>query len=376
MKITVVSMTDPRDSRTWSGTTKNIVSALEKIADVDTITLESKMTLLIKKWTLRYLKHIKKQEAANFETTVIGAKYWSHRLDKLIFKQKEKSDFYIIPGGASIISYSKNNRKMIDVADATYKLMENYYYKENGNRIIGSEGNLIDKLALDKSYKIIVSSMWARNSVIEDYSEPEKKVMDIPFGVNLPAETVTPKQIINKKVINLLLVGVEWERKGVGKAIETVKILNKKDSYHCYKLNIVGVDKPPRFEEKNIKILGKLNKNNVSELEKLQQEYSKADIFILPTKAEAAGIANAEAEMYGLPVFTSDTGGVSDYVINGKTGYTFSVSAGANEYSRKIIELVNNPEEYSKISEQAIKHYQNKLNWERWAEKVIEFLKE
>ena len=48
---------------------------------------------------------------------------------------------------------------------------------------------------------------------------------------------------------------------------------------------------------------------------------SSSDILLLPTQAECAGIVFVEASAYSMPIFTHDTGGISNYVINGINGY-------------------------------------------------------
>ena len=46
-----------------------------------------------------------------------------------------------------------------------------------------------------------------------------------------------------------------------------------------------------------------------------------ADIFVLPSRAEAFGIAAIEAGAVGLPVIVSDVGGLGSTVVDGETGF-------------------------------------------------------
>lgn len=205
--------------------------------------------------------------------------------------------------------------------------MNNYYYSDIDDKS-ANIGDEIDSLAIKNASKIIVPSKWAYNSIAQDYLQNMNKVSLIHFGSNMPFFNSAPRTLNNKAVINLLLVGVEWKRKGVDIALETVKLLNK-DSTKQYILTIVGLDKPKDFKQENVNFKGKLNKNDEKELKLLQEEYKKADFFIMPTKAEAAGIVFAEAAMYGIPTITYKTGGVSDYVLDNKTGYTLESNNSA-----------------------------------------------
>jgi glycosyltransferase involved in cell wall biosynthesis len=57
---------------------------------------------------------------------------------------------------------------------------------------------------------------------------------------------------------------------------------------------------------------------NSSELREL---YGRADLFVLPTRAECFGLAAVEALASGVPVLMTDTGGTSDIVDHGETGW-------------------------------------------------------
>lgn len=375
MKLTVMSLTDPKDKRTWSGTTSNMYEALKRNGlEVDTLTLKNWFTRFYIRATMFYLNRIKKQGVANFETTVLGAKYWGKRADKLIHDQDKKSNYYFCPAGASIIAFAHSQAKFVDLPDATYALMNNYYYA-GVDKKGADNGDEIDQKALTRADKIILPSQWAYKSVQNDYDQPEGKLSLIPFGANMPDVKITPKTLTSKE-INILLVGVEWKRKGVDIALDIVAKLNENSlaGYH-YTLTIVGLDKPSDFTQSDVIFKGRLDKNDSAELSSLQAEYEQADLFLLPTQAEAAGIVFAEAAMYALPVFTYNTGGVSQYVLNGKTGYALPTSANSTDFVQQIEALVTDDTNYHNMSRKTRDYYDTTLNWDAWADSVKSFLK-
>ena len=375
LKITVMSFNDPKDKRTWSGTTSNMYEALKRNGfEVDTLTLKNWFTRFYIRGTMFYLNRIKKKGVANFETTKFGAKYWGKRADKLIHDQDKKSNYYFCPAGASIIAFAQSKVKFVDLPDATYALMNDYYYA-GVDKQSADCGDKIDRLALQKSAKIILPSQWTYESVQNDYDQPEVKLSLIPFGANMPEVKITPKTLMGKE-INILLVGVEWKRKGIDIALDVVTKLNEHSlaGYH-YTLTIVGLDKPSDFTQSDVIFKGRLDKNDPVELSNLQAEYEKADLFLLPTQAEAAGIVFGEAAMYALPVFTYDTGGVSQYVLNEKTGYTLPTSATSTDFVQQIEGLVTDDTNYHNMSKAARTYYDTTLNWDAWADSVKSFLK-
>jgi len=90
----------------------------------------------------------------------------------------------------------------------------------------------------------------------------------------------------------------------------------------------------------NVKILG-----NISENEK-SHYYSIADLFILPSlfdysdgSIEGFGIVFIEANMYGVPVISGDTGGMPEAVIDGITG--FQSTGSIMDIKEKIEKALN-----------------------------------
>ena len=53
----------------------------------------------------------------------------------------------------------------------------------------------------------------------------------------------------------------------------------------------------------------------------LRALFQSADAFVLPTLADCFSIAAIEAMAAGLPVITTDVGGIGDIVIDGETGF-------------------------------------------------------
>lgn len=103
--------------------------------------------------------------------------------------------------------------------------------------------------------------------------------------------------------------------------------------------------------------------------------FREADIFILPTRAECAGIVFCEASAYGLPSFATATGGVPDYVEDGVTGRLLPPDTRSEDFADAIAELWSDPEAMKEMRLNARRRYEEELNWDVWMkhfEEIVE----
>lgn len=122
---------------------------------------------------------------------------------------------------------------------------------------------------------------------------------------------------------------------------------------------------PQHIDQQYISQLGFLDKNKSSDYKSLIKLISSSDLLLLPTIAECAGIVFAEASAYGLPIFTYDTGGISNYVVNGINGYRLPMGSNGSEFGKKIKETIESGGLPS-LSEGGKELYKRTLNWTRW----------
>ena len=93
----------------------------------------------------------------------------------------------------------------------------------------------------------------------------------------------------------------------------------------------------------------------------------------MPSRQECAAIAFCDANHFGLPVITTNTGGITSFVKNGVNGYTLSVTSKSEEYAKLIFEIYNDETRYQNLCEVSRQFYEEKLNWKVWA---MEFKKQ
>jgi N-acetyl-alpha-D-glucosaminyl L-malate synthase BshA len=134
---------------------------------------------------------------------------------------------------------------------------------------------------------------------------------------------------------------------------DVIKIYAKLSESISVKLMMVG-DGPERnlAEElcrkmglcDNIYFLG--NQNAVEEI------YSIGDLFLIPSQSESFGLAALEAMACGVPVISSDVGGLPEVVKDGETGFICEVG-DIDKMAEKSLYLLTNDEVWQQFSENA-----------------------
>lgn len=181
---------------------------------------------------------------------------------------------------------------------------------------------------------------------------------------------------MKKQKLNILFSGINWKRKGGDIAVSTIEELNSRGiEATLYICGIKDESLPAKLRNLDyIKNVGFLNKNKKTDLKKYLEIWEKTDIFILPTRAECSAIVLNEANAYGVPILTTDTGGLSDYVINDKNGIRMSLNAKGKDYANVIENWIKN-NDLERLSIGARDLYITTNSWKAWGENFNLLLK-
>lgn len=364
MKIAFVSYHKKNDKLAWSGTNYHLYKILSKKYVVNYIKINGFFAKGIR-IVLRLLHLYGLSEF--FHSLFFGIELNI----RLLF---DKSDIVFACECNDIIAYCNSKKKIYSLLDVTYNLLFDYYYF-NYNTAEKKQLIRIDQLAFDKSYKIIFSNNWAKNDCLNNYNQNEEKLFLSKFGSNIDNNNRVNNVSISKE-IHLLFVGVEYERKGLDIAINAISYLNRIDQNRKFYLSIVGLNYDDVLLNKNkilfenffdyLMIYGKLYKNVDKDLLKLEELYLNSHLFIMPTRAECSAIVYAECCMFGLPIITTDTGGVKDYVVSGINGYTLDLKDSYIDYAKMILNIVNDVDLFNSLKNGCLKMYNEELSWDNW----------
>lgn len=74
----------------------------------------------------------------------------------------------------------------------------------------------------------------------------------------------------------------------------------------------------------------------------------------------------AEANAFGLPVITTQTGGIPSIVREGENGFMLPLSARGSDYAKVIAEVYQDEQRYIELVISSRVAFEQRLNWDAW----------
>ena len=370
-RIAFVSETNPfTDKVAWSGTVYKLREAIEG-ADCTVEWIPCHVNSYAQKWMSKIFRRIYRgcglwdKNALYFR--LLAHSIDSKRLNEGVF------DYIFFPAYYQAAVFLKTDAPVIGHGDATFHGMEGYYWKDLP-AAVSRMGNRIEKRGLQACDLVIRASDWAANSAKEDYGIDPSKVKMLQLGANfdMPRDIVwTPYEKGGR--LNVIFSGVDWERKGGDIAVQTVRLLRERGI--DARLRIMGIRNLPESAGSCdfVENVGFLNKNVPEQYSKYVECYGSGHIFLLPTKAECAGVVFCEASGFGIPSFTYDTGGTGSYVENGVNGYRLELGSQAEAFADRIMKVLESGE-LEDLHKGALKKYEDSLSWEAWSRRFKQII--
>ena len=227
-------------------------------------------------------------------------------------------------------------------------------------------GRIIKKKKLLKSDKLIFVSKAVALSVIGSIPSNGKVIYN---GVKIPAHV---KRKIIGKSFRIGIVGNIDISKQQHLLIELMPDILKK--YPEATLHIVG-DKNCPYKKfiKNLTKKLELQDNVVFEgfITDIDEIYSKFDILAMCSRSEAFGRVTVEAMLRNKPVIGYDSGGTSELIENGITGFKFSTK---EDFIFALSEIVEKPSLQEKIIENAQKFAERHFSEQIYCKNVFNFI--
>jgi len=317
-------------------------------------------------WLLRPLTGKRYQ----YGWSVVVAKWYAWVFGRKL--AQHKFDLLVAPASFTEIAFLRTNIPIVYIEDSTLTQLIDFYPGLTGLlNASKSELNYLERRALAQASLVCYSSDWAAQSAIHDYNASPAKLAVIPFGSNYPHpptyEQALQHQAAPDGTCRLFLLGGEWGRKGGAIAYDTMIALHRLGIPAT--LTVVGCapPDPENYSDLGFQTIPFLNMGVPDDQAKLHELFRTADFFLLPSRAECAAIAFCDANAFGLPVLTTEVGGISSFVQQGVNGYMLPLTATGADFAACIQKVLANPLQYQYLREQSRKQYEQRLNWDTWA---------
>ena len=275
---------------------------------------------------------------------------WSSFSRDTLVKAKDFGAITILERGSSHIEYQR------DVIDEEYR---NYGLKSSPTHPQIVEKELEEYAIADY---ISVPSLFAKKSFLEK-GFPEKKILHIPYGVDLTQFRPMKKE---DNVFRIIHCGSVTLRKGCHYLLKAFSELNLPNA-ELWFVGTVNDDMQSfikQYEDQRIKYLGSKPQSS------LNWYYSQADVFSLLSLEEGLAMVQAQAMASGLPIIcTTNTGG-EDLIQEGKSGFVIPIR-DLNALKDKILFFFENRLACKEMGIAAKERVQDTFSWNNYGENII-----
>lgn len=183
-----------------------------------------------------------------------------------------------------------------------------------------------------------------------------KDILVIPNFVHPRSKTINNIQEIRRRYANdnePIMCHISNFRK-VKRVDDVLKMFDKVNQKIPSKLLMVG-DGPERFGlEELCSQLGLCDRVVfIGKVRETQEVLEISDLFVLPSETESFGLAALEAMAMGVPVISSNTGGIPEVNINGETGFMSEVG-DVEDMAKNAIYILEDEDRKKNFGENAL----------------------
>ena len=252
-----------------------------------------------------------------------------------------------------------------DITPLQYNALRDHYRQQpDSNGLVEGYKHRVNLRLFQQAAHLIPWSTWVRQSLLVDYGVLPERITVVPPGVDTEKWVPASNQHVERPV-RILFVGGDFQRKGGNTLLQAFRRLP------AGFVELILVTRTAVANEPGIIIRNDLQANS-SELIAL---YQSCDIFVLPTHAEAFGIAAVEASATGLPVIATAVGGLTDVVVNEQTGLLVQPD-DVDQLTDSLQRLLQQPTLRRQMGTAGRRHVEEQFDAEKNAAKIVQILGE
>ena len=231
---------------------------------------------------------------------------------------------------------------------------------------------IFEEKMLERATKIIAVSHFTKRELLDYYKVPEEKIRVIHNGVDInkfqPAKDkrkIKEELGFNPDDLAIVSVGRLYARKGLFTLIESMPAVVKR--FKNAKFIISGKGQSDEMR----KLINYADKLGVKDSiiftgyypdKKLPKLYQAADVFAFSTFYEHHPFAVLEALSTGLPVVTTNVGGIPETIESGKNGFLVE-PFNPKQFADRILYLLEHPAEAAEMGSLARKTILERFDW-------------
>ena len=309
-----------------------------------------------------------------FRRGLLGSWYSTRQLLRRLDGQH--FDCVLVVSDFSEASFIGNDVPVFYITDVTFPLMTSYLPAlRKAGFFFRWQSRYLERRMFRRSRALVLTSQWAADSVIRDYKISKTKVNVLLPGANLD-EAPRPdlvRQKFDNPSLTVIFFSKAWEQQGGAIVSNTFRLL--KATFPDAHLIICGCAPPSDQDVSGVTVIPPFDREDPGAEARRSALLASVHFLLQPTRGDSFLPEAAEANAYGIPVITTETGGVTDLVQDGVNGYCLPYQSDSRIYAFLISELFMDKEHYRELVGSSRERYENRLNWATWALGVREVIR-
>lgn len=190
----------------------------------------------------------------------------------------------------------------------------------------------------------------------------------VPNAIDVSAFNHSPEKRCDDGAVRLLFVGAVGKLKGERDLLKALAILRVDKSNLKVSLLGYGAENLQSYCEQ-LKIENYIEFAGAVSMDERIGYFRAADIFVLPTYAEAMPMSVIEAMAAGLPVISTTVGGIPEMIADGTDGFLIA-PGDVNALAEKISFLIENENVRLEVGKRARKKAVEQMDFRQYADKL------
>lgn len=228
----------------------------------------------------------------------------------------------------------------------------------------------LEQKAAHKAHLLIANSHFIKAQIMEHYKVEEQKIEVLYKAVDLSRAVDQVKTKLHSP-IRITFVKSDFRRGGL---LNLLRALGELPQYQ-WELRVIGFDEVyrkqiaqhiPQSTHLNVQLIGRMEQE---ELFKVLREQS--DLFCVPAKLEALGVANMEAILHGVPVVSTSAGGIPE-VCDGQKGAWLAKPNDLPSLKEQLLACVENEQARIERANHALSHLKQRFGLEEMMQRFVQ----